>query len=320
MTTTAPTKTAPTTTAMLSTRRAFLHDGSLLLFAAGATVSTVSAGQSAELERKVRIGLLTDLHYADKPAAGTRFYRDTLTKLAETAQQFRLDQPDFVVELGDLIDAAGDIATEKQYLARINQEFTALPGEKHYVLGNHCVHTLTKSEFLDGIARSKSHYSFDSGGFHFVILDACFRSDGVPYGRDNFQWNDANIPFDQLEWLKGDLQATANRTIVLAHQRLDVQTDVGVKNAAQVRSILEQSGKVLAVFQGHSHHNALRDIAGIHYCTLEAMVEGSGVKHNGYAMMDLYANGDIRITGYRSQSGYDWRQPVSANSAPVSQP
>ena len=33
------------------------------------------------------------------------------------------------------------------------------------------------------------------------------------------------------------------------------------------------SGKVLAVLQGHNHHNDYRDIAGIHYCTLAAMVD-----------------------------------------------
>lgn len=136
------------------------------------------------------------------------------------------------------------------------------------MLGNHCVGTLKKDEFLGGVEQEKSHYSFDRGGFHFVVLDSCFRGDGEPYGRKNFKWTDANIPAAELEWLKADLKATDKPVIVFAHQRLDVSNNHGVKNNADVRKILEASSSVLAVFQGHSHKNDLKEIGGIHYCTL----------------------------------------------------
>ena len=71
------------------------------------------------------------------------------------------------------------------------------------------------------------------------------------------------------------------KVIVFAHQRLDVSNNHGVKTNSQVRSVLESSGKVLAVFQGHSHQNDVNEIGGIHYCTLVAMVEGSGKKTVG---------------------------------------
>ena len=251
--------------------------------------------------------MVTDLHYADKPPAGTRHYRETLTKIAEAGDQFQKDKLDFVVELGDLIDAADSVEVEKKYLATINKEFAGLPGDKHYVLGNHCVTTLTKEEFLEGIGRKESRYSFDAGNSHFIILDACYRRDGEPYGRGNFKWNDANIPEDQIEWLKADLKATTRQTIVFAHQRLDVKTDHGVKNAEQVRKVLEDSGKVQAVFQGHSHKNDLKDINGIHYCTLVAMVEGSGAENNGFSVMDVFDGGTIRLSGFRKQAKYEWK-------------
>jgi alkaline phosphatase len=71
--------------------------------------------------------------------------------------------------------------------------------------------------------------------------------------------------------------------------------------------VLEDSGKVLAVFQGHSHKNDLKDINGIHYCTLVAMVEGSGTENNGYSLMDVFDGGTIRLAGFRQQKGYEWR-------------
>jgi len=260
-----------------------------------------------DAQRRVRIGMVTDLHYADKPPAGSLHHRETLTKIAEAGEQFQKDKPDFVVELGDLIDAADSVEVEKKYLARINKEISALPGDKHYVLGNHCVATLTKGEFLEGVGQKKPNYSFDMGGFHFVVLDACFRGDGAPYGRDNFKWNDANIPEEQVNWLRADLKAATGKTIVFAHQRLDVKNDYGVKNAEQVRKVLEDSGKVLAVFQGHSHKNDLKDIGGIHYCTLVAMVEGSGAENNGFSLMDVFEGGTIRLAGFRKQAKYEWK-------------
>lgn len=295
-------------------RRSFLRDGSLVLWGAGLTTSTVEHLLADDSPRKVRIGLVTDLHYADKPPAGTRHYRESLAKLAEAARQYQQDQPDFVVELGDLIDAADSVEVEKQFLAAIHQPFEALPGDKHYVLGNHCVTTLTKNEFLEIVGQRKSYYSFDQGDFHFVVLDACFRQDGEPYGRNNFEWTDANIPSEQVEWLRADLRATTKRTVVFAHQRLDVKNSYGVKNAPEVREVLEQAGNVLAVFQGHSHKNDLSDIKGIHYCTLTAMVEGSGAENSGFARVDVFANGAIQLTGFRKQSHYRWDAPADRGS------
>jgi len=89
--------------------------------------------------------------------------------------------------------------------------------------------------------------------------------------------------------------------IVLAHQRLDLDKAHAVRNAAEVRALLEKSGKVLAVFQGHSHKNDYQLIAGIHYTTLVAMVEGSGTESSGYTMLEVLADGSLRLNGFRKQ-------------------
>lgn len=289
-------------------RRAFLRGGTLVLLGAGldwTAAGELFAGEERS-KQSVRAGLVTDLHYADKPELGTRYYRETLTKLAEAVDQFQKDLPDFVVHLGDLIDAADSVEAEKGYLSAVVGALSKAPGKKHFVLGNHCVYTLTKPEFLEGVGQKASYDSFDSGGFHFVVLDACFRSDGTPYGRKNFQTVDTNVPAAELDWLRQDLKTAASKTIVFVHQRLDVSSAVGVRNAKDVRQVLEESGKVLAVFQGHSHLNDYQEISHIHYCTLRAMVEGSGARNNGFSTMDISADGTIRISGYREQKSYKW--------------
>jgi alkaline phosphatase len=64
---------------------------------------------------------------------------------------------------------------------------------------------------------------------------------------------------------------------------------------------------VLAVFQVHSHKNDHNEIGGIHFCTLVAMVEGSGAENNGYSTMDVLEGGMIRLSGFRKQADYEWR-------------
>jgi alkaline phosphatase len=286
-------------------RRAFLKNGTLVLAAASVgSEKLVADDESACL----RVGLVTDLHYADKAPTGTRHYRKTLVKLEEAATQFEKDQLNFLVELGDLIDAADSVDAEQNYLTTINREFSLICKDRHYVLGNHCVDTLKKEEFLGQVEQEKSFYSFDRGQFHFVVVDSCFRSDGEPYGRKNSQWTDTNVPAAQLEWLEADLKENDKQVIVFAHQRLDVSNSHGVKNNVSVRKVFESSGRVLAVLQGHSHHNDLKEINGIHYCTLVAMVEGEGADNNGYSLMEIESSGTIHLTGFRKQDSYNWKR------------
>lgn len=289
-------------------RRAFLASGSLLLGAAGLDVLSPRQLMAEDSGQEIlRVGLVTDLHYADKAPAGTRYYRESLGKLAEAAERFEREKPAFVVELGDLIDAADSVETEQRYLKTVNEKFSAISKNRHYVLGNHCVDTLTKAEFLESVEQKQSYYSFDCGGFHFVVLDACFRGDGEPYGRKNFKWTDTSIPTAELDWLRADLKKTEKKTIVFAHQRLDVSNDHGVKNSVEVRRAFEDSARVLAVFQGHSHQNDYKEIGGIHYTTLVAMVEGSGAENNGYSVMDIRADGTIHLRGFRQQKSREWK-------------
>ncbi len=151
-------------------RRAFLKGGTLLMTAGCVPGPTGMAAMATRpgTTPKARFGLITDLHYADKPPAGTRHYRETPAKLAESADQFRRDRPNFLVELGDLIDSSDSVDVELGYLDRINRDLSAISGERHYVLGNHCVDTLTKEEFLGRVRQERSFYSFDVGGVHFV--------------------------------------------------------------------------------------------------------------------------------------------------------
>lgn len=68
-------------------RRAFLLNGIVLLTVA-VTVNTSSLFADEGQER-LRIGLVADLHHADKPSAGTRHYRETLGKIGRGGDPIR---------------------------------------------------------------------------------------------------------------------------------------------------------------------------------------------------------------------------------------
>lgn len=281
---------------MMTTRRAFLQNSTLCL-AGFSGLKAADAGAKPLL----RVGLMTDLHYADKASTKTRFYREALAKLDEAVEHMNREKPALVVELGDFIDQADSVEREITWLKIMESHFSKLEMPRHYVLGNHCVGTLTKQEFAQHTKAAGGHASFESGGVTFLILDACFREDGTPYERKNFHWQDANLPKAELGWLEDELNKAGGPVIVLAHQRLDMDKAHAVRNAAEVRALLEKSGKVLAVFQGHSHKNDYQQIAGIHYTTLVAMVEGSGAENSGYTVLDILPDSSLRLNGFRKQ-------------------
>jgi predicted phosphodiesterase len=284
---------------VMPSRRLFLQHTTLCLAGFG-SAPLLAADPSAR--PVLRAGLMTDLHYADKPATKTRFYREALAKLDEAVAVLNREKPAFVVELGDFIDQADSVERETEWLRTMESHYARLSMPRHYVLGNHCVGTLSKAEFAAQTMATGGHAALEQSGVTFLLLDACFREDGTPYQRGNFHWQDANLPAAELAWLEAELDRAPGPVVVFAHQRLDGDKAHAVRNALAVRARLEKSGKVLAVFQGHSHKNDCQQIAGIPYVTLAAMVEGSGAENSSYALLEILADGSLRLQGYRRQT------------------
>ncbi|MBN1806579.1 MAG: metallophosphoesterase [Sedimentisphaerales bacterium] len=289
------------------TRRTFLKSSMASL--AGLTVPPFSCAlnNSSSVRRKpARFGIVTDCHYADADAQGMRFYRKSVDKLSECVSLMNDERVEFLIELGDFKDQDKPPVEKKtlDYLQTIEKVLGRFDGPTYHVLGNHDLDSISKRQFLKRIKNTKtdsslSYYSFDSSGLHCIVLDANYRTDGADYDHGNFDWTDANIPSKELAWLRQDLASTQRPVVVFIHQLLDGTGSVYVKNAEQVRQVLETSGKVLAVFQGHHHSGSYNNIASIHYYTLKALVEGDGAENNSYAIVEVRPDGGIIITGYR---------------------
>ncbi len=213
---------------------------------------------------------------------------------------------DFLIELGDFKDQ--DTPPNKKntllYLQTIENLFQQFKGPKYHVIGNHDLDSISKEDFSKivsntNIPNNSTFYSFDFNRLHLIVLDANFKSDGADYKAGNFDWRDTNISTAEIEWLKSDLKATQKPVILFIHQQLDGEGDLCVKNAEEVRSILDNSSKAIAVFQGHNHKGQYSKNKGIHYYTLKAMVEGSGSQNNSYAIVRVFDDGSMSVTGYR---------------------
>ena len=59
---------------------------------------------TADLNPKLRFGIVTDSHYADVDTKSGRYYRQSLAKMEECVNLMRRQQVDFLIELGDLKD------------------------------------------------------------------------------------------------------------------------------------------------------------------------------------------------------------------------
>ena len=287
-------------------RRDALKAGGLVI--AGLACGTRPLAALAGAKASVRFGILSDIHYADRKHAGSRYYRESLGKMKAAVSALNEQDVDFAIECGDFIDSGdGSVESEIGHLKAIDAEYAKLKSPRYYVMGNHCVNLLTKEEFAQNSGMKEPHHSFDEGGWHFVVLDACFNSKGESYARKNFRWTDANIPKEQVDWLEADLKKNDKPTIVFVHQHLsDGKASYVIKNSEAVRKVLEASGNVAAVFQGHSHGNADKVINGIHYCVVRAMVEGSGAESSGHGVVSVYEDGSIRVDGALEQSDYRW--------------
>lgn len=250
------------------------------------------------LQPSVRIGLVADAHYAERPPAIGRWYRESLPRMIRAVEALDREGVAIGVQLGDLIDGV-DAADDERNLATMVEILGGFGTQWLHVLGNHDLDWLSKRAFLDVCGQAESFCAMNHAGVRLIVLDACHRRDGVAYGAGPFEWTDTEIPPAQLDWLRGELASTSGRCIVFVHQRLDAAAGdpYGVHSRIAIRRILEESGKVAAVVQGHYHRGAHVVINGIPYITLPAMVEGE--TQNSYGILEVNpATGAVRLQGY----------------------
>ncbi|MDE5920646.1 MAG: metallophosphoesterase family protein [Paramuribaculum sp.] len=221
-----------------------------ILLAAG----TITGATASE---PVTFAIASDFHAPDVPGGLER-----VKAFVDTA---RARGVDFIIELGDFarLDSAS---------APYHEAWNSFEGYRYHVIGNHDCDRYSSDGYAAGAGMPGRYYSFDKGGYHFVVLDGNNWADkegnihhydhGNYYGKST-DWMDR----DQLDWLRRDLASTDKRCILFSHQSIDFR----LKNGEEVRRVLEEENrragrrKVVAAFSGHDHSNYNRRINGINY-------------------------------------------------------
>lgn len=210
----------------------------------------------------VRIGMCSDVHLPTM--------QDSELRISAFIDSMKIARPDFIIELGDF-----GIPDERY--APYFDIWNSFPGPKYHVIGNHEMDGGTSlEEAVKYRNMQSSYYSFDQNGFHFIVLDGNDKEFPDQKGYRSY------IGEEQIDWLKDQLSTSNGPIVIFSHQ--GIGSDPGnpgerysIKNAEEIQDILEKhnsarsEAKVIACFNGHTHHDFAENINGIWYITINSM-------------------------------------------------
>lgn len=246
----------------------------------------------------MKFAIITDSHIGPSP-----FYRGTNrimsymseVVISEIAEEINSDREiAFVGQLGDM--SQDDlrypcVAFEEENFKRALWYFTRLSAPVYHAVGNHDRSNLDEERLCRLLGYPTLHYSFDIADIHCVFL----------YTKHH-NHQDMVVDETQLQWLRDDLSATNKRTLVFMHHSIADQDLTGnfwfegaphkalVSNREEIRAILEESGKVIGVFNGHLHWNNLTIHNSIPYFSIQSCIEdisNNGTPSKSYAIVTV---------------------------------
>jgi manganese-dependent ADP-ribose/CDP-alcohol diphosphatase len=276
---------------------------------------TLTGGLQAKSVRKPELsfGVIADPQYADQPAGGSRFYRESVGKLKESVNQLNKQSLDFVVTLGDVIDK------DFKSFDTMMPLYEKLDAPHRLVLGNHdfAVADDDKSKVMHAMGMKQPYYSEVREGWRLIYLDgtdvSIFRhpeNDAQTVAamklykelkqkkvRQAVPWNGA-LGDAQMRWLKKELEASklaGQQVIVFNHYPVCPTGDGhNLWNAEEVVNLLSAYPNVAAYMNGHNHKGNYAHHKGCHYVNFKGMVETENT--SAYAVVRCFAD-RIEIDG-----------------------
>ncbi len=229
---------------------------------------------NSEGTKPLRFGIISDLHHL-------QWGKSEQPRLTAFMDSVVASAPDFIIQCGDFC--------RPKKSEGIMEQWNRFQGPRYHVLGNHDMDVCDKATIMKLWGMERPYYSFDQGGYHFVVMDRNFlkKDDGslVDYASSNWTHGGAlSRSFSdaaQLEWLRKDLAGTDKPVIVFMHQPVflsDFSKEIG--NADEILAIFDQANyaaskaggapRVAAVFMGHDHDDRYGERNGVHYFMLNS--------------------------------------------------
>jgi len=229
----------------------------------------------------VTFGVCADLH--------TEFIHDAPKRMEDFLNYCKRENVDFCVNLGDFCPP-GELNAEhkKEIFSMIKSSNIPF----YHVLGNHDMDENSKDNVLSFLEANDAHTSFDFGGVHFVVLDAChFRTGNGYESYDNGNYKYAHgddVPFlppSELDWLEKDLSEARYPAVVFSHQSL-IESRSGIRNPGDFRNVIKKSPNgVIMAMCGHEHVDRAEFFDGVWYVCINSMSyywAGENYQHETY--------------------------------------
>lgn len=291
-------------------RSALKSLGGLLL-----TPPLINSQWENENKPTLRIAHITDVHLKNEFGAPDKFVK-CLHHL-----QRQTPKVDMILNGGDIVfdmnkENIGTIDDQWKLFNNIMKSENSIP--VRYCLGNHDIWwnennkgqaVYGKQYSLDQLHLSKPYYSFEKGGWKFIILDS------VHLDIDD-TWYIGKLGQEQFSWLENELKTTDVNTpiLVLSHipiltATLMIEDDVVNKWQMLGGDMHTDTSKIIKLFYQHpnvkiclSGHIHLRDKVQYNNVTYicNGAVSGAWWKGNrretapGYGIVDLFADGSFQ--------------------------
>lgn len=250
--------------------------------------------------KSVRVVQITDLHIL--PEAGQMLVGiDSALSLDKVLDDIRRLSPsaDLIIASGDLTDN-GSAKSYQRLQALLNQ----LDCPVYVLAGNHDEVDVMQSELVAGNIFFQRYLDCEYWKLIFVNT----KNEGDPHGL---------IDKNEIEWLKGELEKSAQRPVLLIMHhtplKLCASPSCRLENADELLDLLSRFENVRAVIAGHTHndveetHGQLRimttpsTMVQVWHNQEEAINTNDGFWHfhkadlsrHGYRVLDLYDDGDF---------------------------
>lgn len=264
----------------------------------------VAAPAFAQEAPLVRFGAIADPQYAPAAPRGTRYYANSLWKLSEAIEDLNGQDLDFVVTLGDVIDRHVDAYNHILPLyQKVETDNWFVLGNHEYDVGKDYVQTVPMY-----LGMKERYYSFVENGVRFITTDgndlSMYATPEETPRRDEAEtlynalvdaeavnaktWN-GGISAEQFDWLKAELdaaQAAGEKVIVFNHFPAAPDDMHNLWNYKDMQAMLSEYDNVMAYFNGHNHAGNYGEVGGVHYVTVEGMLETPDT--TAYAIIEVY--------------------------------
>ncbi len=239
----------------------------------------------------IKFGVCADLH--------VDIMHDCEERLEAFIKACREENVDFIIQLGDFcypdirdcickpenrpenIENALNTPTyaDKDKIINMYKNFEK---PSYHVIGNHDCDMCSKEQILEYYeADYGPYYSFDMGGFHFIVLDPNYmklNGEYVSYDRGNYfdesYRPDKVLPYlpdEQIKWLKKELAETDYPSVIFTHQKL-IKGNGCILNWQDVKKVIDNApNKVVMALNGHEHVDLAEKTDGVWYYTVNCM-------------------------------------------------